>query len=177
MVTLLRTTWAPLVVVVATIVIMGTGIVVSLFIGGTAPAIRYFYTSLARCAPFGFRSKPVVAGVEHPSTNGRYVVVSNHESHLEVPAPILALRDHPLRFVARRELGPTSIFGAGLRRSGTVLLTRSDARTDLDRLDGAQAELAQRASVLSFAQRASVTEELRGVVGKEIDRARQLAGR
>ncbi len=148
----LRTARGLLAVTLATILVMGAGIVVSFFTRGTGPAIHPFYTAFGRFTLFGFRSRVRAAGLERLTLGERYVVVANHESHLDVPALLVALKDHPLRFVAKQQLGKIPIFGAALRRSGTVFVTRGDARKDTSRLDAAQAELLEDVSVLFFAE-------------------------
>jgi 1-acyl-sn-glycerol-3-phosphate acyltransferase len=54
-----------------------------------------------------------------------YVFVSNHTSNLDVPA-ILSVVDHPMRFIAKRELSHIPIFGWAARRMGHVFIDRKD---------------------------------------------------
>lgn len=54
-----------------------------------------------------------------------YVFVSNHTSNLDVPA-ILSVADHPLRFIAKRELTRIPLFGWAARRMGHVFIDRKD---------------------------------------------------
>ncbi|HKJ24178.1 MAG TPA: lysophospholipid acyltransferase family protein [Myxococcota bacterium] len=152
MATFLRSGWALLVTVVAAVVVTGTGVIVSFFTGGVAPVIHGFYQAFARMVLWGAGAKVEVAGLEHLADGARYVVVPNHESHIDVPALIRAFRDHPLRFVAKQELGRVPIFGRALKRSGTVFVTRSDTKKDLERMHAAQAELLKHVSVLFFAE-------------------------
>jgi 1-acyl-sn-glycerol-3-phosphate acyltransferase len=147
-----RSAWALVVTVVAAVVVTGTGVIVSFATGGTSPAIHGFYQAFARMVLWGADVRLVVRGTENVEDGTRYVVVPNHESHLDVPAVIRALRDHPLRFVAKQELGRIPIFGTALKRSGTVFVTRSDTKRDLERMHAAQAELLKHVSVLFFAE-------------------------
>ena len=55
-----------------------------------------------------------------------YVFVSNHTSNLDAPA-ILSVVDHPLRFIAKRELEKIPIFGWAARRMGHVFIDRKDS--------------------------------------------------
>jgi 1-acyl-sn-glycerol-3-phosphate acyltransferase len=66
---------------------------------------------------------------QHPSIDKRksYVYVSNHTSNLDVPA-ILAVVDHPLRFIAKKELQRVPVFGWAARRMGHVFIDRKDSR-------------------------------------------------
>lgn len=64
----------------------------------------------------------------------RYVLCSNHRSHLDIFALALALPDVELCFVAKRELERVPIFGAGLKLSGQILVDRDnteDARRQM----------------------------------------------
>jgi len=56
-----------------------------------------------------------------------YVFVSNHTSFLDVPA-IISVADHPLRFIAKKELARLPIFGWAARRMGHVFIDRKDHR-------------------------------------------------
>jgi len=152
MAVLLRSAWGLLVTGLAAVLITGTGVVVSLFTGGVAPVIHGFYHAFNRVVLWGFRVKLEVAGLEGLERGRRYVVVPNHQSLLDVPALVCAFREHPLRFVAKQELGRIPIFGSALKRSGTVFVTRSDTKTDLERMHTARAELLKHVSVLFFAE-------------------------
>ncbi len=55
-----------------------------------------------------------------------YVFVSNHTSNLDAPA-ILSVADHPLRFIAKKELQRIPIFGWAARRMGHVFIDRKDS--------------------------------------------------
>ena len=54
-----------------------------------------------------------------------YVFVCNHTSNLDAPA-ILATTDHPLRFIAKKELQRIPLFGWAARRMGHVFIDRKD---------------------------------------------------
>jgi 1-acyl-sn-glycerol-3-phosphate acyltransferase len=56
-----------------------------------------------------------------------YVYVSNHTSNLDAPA-ILSVADHPLRFIAKKELQRIPLFGWAARRMGHVFIDRKDKR-------------------------------------------------
>jgi 1-acyl-sn-glycerol-3-phosphate acyltransferase len=68
----------------------------------------------------------VVARV-HPLDRSRtYVFVSNHTSHIDVPA-IVSVSPEPLRFIAKQELGRIPLFGWAARRMGHVFIDRRDS--------------------------------------------------
>jgi 1-acyl-sn-glycerol-3-phosphate acyltransferase len=54
-----------------------------------------------------------------------YVFVSNHTSNLDAPA-ILSVLDHPLRFIAKKELSYIPVFGWAARRMGHVFIDRKN---------------------------------------------------
>ena len=54
-----------------------------------------------------------------------YVFVSNHTSNLDVAA-ILSVNDHPMRFIAKKELLRIPLFGWAARRMGHVFIDRND---------------------------------------------------
>lgn len=69
----------------------------------------------------------VVVQRQAPLEPGRsYVFVSNHTSNLDVPA-ILCVTDHPLRFIAKKELKRIPLFGWAARRMGHVFIDRRDS--------------------------------------------------
>jgi len=54
-----------------------------------------------------------------------YVFVSNHTSNLDVAA-ILSVNEHPMRFIAKKELLRIPLFGWAARRMGHVFIDRND---------------------------------------------------
>src|SRR5205823_7236798 len=69
----------------------------------------------------------VTVRYDAPLEKGRsYVFVSNHTSNLDAPA-ILSVIDHPLRFIAKQELGRIPVFGWAARRMGHVFIDRKDS--------------------------------------------------
>jgi len=54
-----------------------------------------------------------------------YIFVSNHTSNLDVAA-ILSVNDHPMRFIAKKELARIPLFGWAARRMGHVFIDRKD---------------------------------------------------
>jgi len=55
-----------------------------------------------------------------------YVFVSNHTSNLDVPAILSVTDGHPMRFIAKQELGRIPIFGWAARRMGHIFIDRKD---------------------------------------------------
>jgi len=149
---LLRSALAGAVALLATVFVAGGGLLAASVAGPTAPVVNGFYRAFARVVLWGFRARVRTRGLEHLTPGERYVIVSNHASNLDPPALVVALREHPLRFIAKQELARVPVFGAALRATGTVFVTRSDTKTDVDRVSAAQAALLRDVSVLFFAE-------------------------
>ncbi|MBS2021950.1 MAG: 1-acyl-sn-glycerol-3-phosphate acyltransferase [Deltaproteobacteria bacterium] len=56
-----------------------------------------------------------------------FVFISNHTSHLDVPA-IITTTPVPLRFIAKKELSYIPFFGQAARRMGHVFIDRKDTK-------------------------------------------------
>lgn len=81
----------------------------------------------------------------------RYVFVANHQSHLDAPSIVCALPT-TLRFVAKRSLLRIPVFGQVLRAVGTIDIDRGDRADTIRRMEAARTGIAQRASILFFAE-------------------------
>ena len=68
----------------------------------------------------------VMARVHPLDRSHSYVFVSNHTSHIDVPA-IVSVSPEPLRFIAKQELGRIPLFGWAARRMGHVFIDRRDS--------------------------------------------------
>jgi 1-acyl-sn-glycerol-3-phosphate acyltransferase len=128
--------WAPLIVLTAVVV----------------DADRAYRTAQAWCfvnmAVFGIR----VRGRRLAPLDPRrpYVFMSNHRSHLDVFAVVAALRELQLRWVAKRELTRIPVFGWALRRSGHVIIDRSDQEKAIESLRAARLQMERGVSLVIF---------------------------
>lgn len=78
----------------------------------------------------------IVEGDEHvPPPGAGFILMSNHRSHVDIPAIIRATQ-RPLRMVAKQELGDVPVWGPAMKKLGMVFVTRGDK-------EKAVAELAQ----------------------------------
>jgi 1-acyl-sn-glycerol-3-phosphate acyltransferase len=79
-------------------------------------------------------------GREHIVPGESFVVMSNHQSHFDIPVLLQAL-GIPLRMVAKRELFSIPIMGSAMRYSGFVEVDRSRRATAVRSLSAARARL------------------------------------
>jgi 1-acyl-sn-glycerol-3-phosphate acyltransferase len=90
----------------------------------------------------------VARGLEHLG-DGRevFVVMSNHQSHYDVPVLFRAL-PIPLRMVAKQELFHVPVWGRAMRDAGFIAIDRRDRRRAIESL--AEAERAMREGGVSI---------------------------
>ena len=135
-----------------TLVFAPTAIALGSLLGPTHGSVSLCYREFARLALLGFGARVRSNGDSHLPAQARYVFVANHQSHLDSLAILRALERHPVRFVAKQELGRIPLFGPALRATGHVMVSRSDTGRDLAALEAAQRELLESVSVLFFAE-------------------------
>ena len=80
-------------------------------------------------------------GQHNLAPNETFVVMSNHQSHFDVPVIYAAIRRR-LRMVAKRELFEIPVFGKAMRVAGFIEVDRGDRHQAVRALDGARAALA-----------------------------------
>lgn len=79
----------------------------------------------------------VVEGLEHIEQGKVYVLLSNHQSLLDIPA-VLAAFPGRLRFVAKEELRRVPMFGRAMEVSGVLFVDRSNRAKAISSLQGAR---------------------------------------
>jgi 1-acyl-sn-glycerol-3-phosphate acyltransferase len=82
----------------------------------------------------------VASGREHIVPGESYVVMSNHQSHFDIPVVFQAL-GIPLRMVAKRELFRIPIMGSAMRYSGFVEVDRARRTSAMRSLTAARERL------------------------------------
>jgi 1-acyl-sn-glycerol-3-phosphate acyltransferase len=92
------------------------------------------------------RMRLTVRGEEHYDRSRTYLVMSNHQSHYDVPVLFHVLGPN-LRMVAKTELFRIPIFGPAIRAAGFIELDRSDRASALANLDTARRALADGTNV------------------------------
>lgn len=75
----------------------------------------------------------VCSGSEHLQDGQSYVVMSNHQSHYDIPVLFQTLR-MPVRMVAKTELFRIPVLGRAMHDSGFVEIDRTDRRRALESL-------------------------------------------
>ncbi len=97
------------------------------------------------------RVKVQIDGREHLRPNTSYVFMSNHASHLDSPAVVLAL-PNTLRFVAKQSLARIPVFGLATRMARMIYIDRENTRSALKRLNQSLTELRDGISAYFFAE-------------------------
>ena len=93
-----------------------------------------------------------VNGLENVDVNRSYVVVSNHQGALDIPAHFLAF-PMPIRFFAKKELYRIPIFRTALRAIGIVEIDRQAGAAVHGQINSHSAQVTERGhSVLVFAE-------------------------
>jgi 1-acyl-sn-glycerol-3-phosphate acyltransferase len=86
------------------------------------------------------RIELAVQGREHVQSGQSYVVMSNHQSHYDIPVLFQALRIS-LRMVAKKELFEIPVMGSAMRYSGFVEVDRGRQAKAVRSLNSARARL------------------------------------
>jgi 1-acyl-sn-glycerol-3-phosphate acyltransferase len=81
-----------------------------------------------------------VTGREHIGASEAFVVMSNHQSHYDVPLLYHVLGTN-MRMVAKQELGKVPLFGAALRASGFVLIDRKNRAQAIESMQSAHMQI------------------------------------
>lgn len=79
-----------------------------------------------------------VAGLEHAPSHEKFVIMSNHQSHYDIPVLYTALR-RPMRMVAKKELFRIPFFGQAMTAAEFVRVDRGDRRQAFEAIDRAKA--------------------------------------
>jgi 1-acyl-sn-glycerol-3-phosphate acyltransferase len=88
----------------------------------------------------------IVSGREHLEPGRPYVVMSNHQSHYDIPVLFQAFPG-TIRMVAKTELFRVPIFSGAMRAAGFVEIDRSNRRRAIESLRNAKQQLAQGVSI------------------------------
>jgi 1-acyl-sn-glycerol-3-phosphate acyltransferase len=92
-----------------------------------------------------------VHGLENVPATSSFVAVSNHCSHLDGPALVLAL-PHPVYFVIKKELARIPLWGLAVVRLGFVAVDRSDSEQARAAMHRAVESIRAGKRILTFAE-------------------------
>lgn len=95
------------------------------------------------------RVKVKVYGLENIMNLKTYILMSNHQSHIDV-ASIIATFPHSFRFLAKKELVKVPIFGWAMALQGHILIDRSDREQAFKSIDKAAEKLSKGTRIVVF---------------------------
>lgn len=147
---MLRTPLFFIVVFLATLVSAFSVMLIGLFRRHSDAAYRYVFRPWARSIAWAAGVKVEVSGQEHVEPNRAYVIISNHQSHMDVPVlgGYLPLK---LTIIAKKELFRIPIFSHGMRAFGILEIDRSNRTRAIHTLEQAAMILREKnTSVLTF---------------------------
>jgi 1-acyl-sn-glycerol-3-phosphate acyltransferase len=91
----------------------------------------------------------VVRGRDNVETGRRYVILSNHQSHFDIPALVTSL-GVPYRWVIKKELRGIPLFGYALAASRNIFIDRSNSESAMRSIQDGVAQLPEGTGVLFF---------------------------
>jgi len=91
----------------------------------------------------------VVRGRENVEPGRRYLILSNHQSHFDIPALVTSL-GVPYRWVIKKELRRIPLFGYALAASRNIFIDRSDGGRAMESIQEGVAQLPEGTGVLFF---------------------------
>ena len=135
-------------IAVATVVLGGTAVVAGLFSTRWALLVVHFW---GRACLLLAGVPVIVSGLDHIAEGERYVIMSNHESGLDIPALLTALPTSlELCFLAKKSLFRVPFLGWAMRSAGFVPVDREDRSSAVAMLAQTMEEVRKGASPLVF---------------------------
>ena len=121
---MIKATWLFIWASAATLLVVGPIVIASLSGGTGNEAFRLcrFWSQLFFTA---CRVRVRCRGKANTVFGRKYVIVSNHQSHLDAPALIISLKIQ-YRTVVKEELGRIPVFGLALRKARNIFIDRRD---------------------------------------------------
>lgn len=92
-----------------------------------------------------------VEGREHIDPQRSYVIISNHQSHLDICATMVGL-NRKILFVAKRELLKVPIFGQALGLSDHIVIDRNDPKGAIATVNAAVSDRTDGSCFLFYAE-------------------------
>jgi 1-acyl-sn-glycerol-3-phosphate acyltransferase len=139
-----------IVVAIATVICGSLAVLISIF-NRYSPMIYGGVTrSYSKIILLAANIKAEISGMENIKPDTSYMVVSNHQSHLDIPVLVYNL---PLRltFLAKKELFKIPFFGWGMQAAGILKIDRSDRSKAIQTLKDAERIIVEKKfSVMAF---------------------------
>lgn len=99
-------------------------------------SLEFRYRHLRKAVKFIFPALKIDFHIDHPemlATKDPFLIVSNHHSYLD-PFLMIYLMDHPVRFVAKKEIRKYPIFGDATASIDALFLDRKNIRSQIKTL-------------------------------------------
>jgi 1-acyl-sn-glycerol-3-phosphate acyltransferase len=110
-------------------------------IGGLFNPYSYFNTQVmrlwARIILISAGIKLEICGLENLTQKTSYILVGNHQSHIDIPVVTVAL-PIPLRIISKKELFKIPIFGWGMKAVGIISIDRFNQKKSIESLRQAE---------------------------------------
>ncbi|WDP85497.1 MAG: 1-acyl-sn-glycerol-3-phosphate acyltransferase [Desulfobacter sp.] len=124
-------------------------IIVGFFFSQDAADILAVFWSRLSCAIGPVRVK--ITGKKNYTRFKSYVVVSNHQSMVDIPV-IHGFLGLKIKWVMKQELRNIPVFGSACNQLGCIFVDRSNHDAAVQSIEAAKKKLSQKASVLFFAE-------------------------
>jgi 1-acyl-sn-glycerol-3-phosphate acyltransferase len=115
--------------------------------------------------------KSKVIGQEHIPQNNNFIIVCNHQSHIDIVI-LIASFPNKFAFIAKKELSKIPFLGWDLKLQGHVLVDRKNARSAVRLLDTLESHINNGKTLFFFPEG---TRSIDGTIGKFKKGAFQLA--
>jgi 1-acyl-sn-glycerol-3-phosphate acyltransferase len=91
-----------------------------------------------------------ICGLENVTEKTSYILVGNHQSHMDIPVVTVAL-PIPLRIISKQELFKIPVFGWGMKAVGIISIDRFNQKKSIESLHRAEKILhTHHVSILAF---------------------------
>lgn len=145
---MLRTIWAAIVALLATVPYSTATILVA-SVRSHSPWIEWIIQRWARAILWGAGIELHAENTELLDPNQRYILVANHYSYFDIPC-IFAAIPQPIRFMAKVSLFKIPIFGWAIGRAGFIPIDRKNRRTAVKSLDLAAQRIRKGNTIVVF---------------------------
>ena len=114
--------------------------ILALLVGLLNPYGRYataVFRGWARSLLLAAGIKPEISGLENIEPEKSYILIANHQSHMDIPV-LSCVLPVPLRIIAKKELFKIPFLGWGMKGVGMLSIDRSNRKKSIDTLKEAE---------------------------------------